>query len=335
MPSTYEKPFDVNGTHILVADMKSPLAVVITHPWGPLGGNMHNNVVKAVALYFQKQGVTTMRINFKGFGISRGYGEMKEVVDCCNFLLYGQHISHNNENKVEQTTTQIAEKPMYRKSNINGQETEENSFQRHYAPTSILLVGYSYGALIAGSASASIYNCIGYVLISTPLDVKHWLLMFNSRYHITRARNRQNFPRLMIQGSKDQFSSESSFHSLVDSFPSDTIGAVIKDMNHFFQGREATVTKAIEKWILEAYPVELKGDLKNLKIASLRLPDDNKLVGSPTDDNFSMQSLLYKDDNGGDVLSINNPVEDEKPPGIMGQLYECAFVDTPCRSGAI
>jgi len=46
--------------------------VVITHPHPLYGGNMHNNVVGAISLAYQKTGITTLKFNFRGVGGSQG-----------------------------------------------------------------------------------------------------------------------------------------------------------------------------------------------------------------------------------------------------------------------
>jgi alpha/beta superfamily hydrolase len=50
--------------------------VVITHPHPLYGGNMHNNVVGAIAQTYQRLGYSTLRFNFRGVGGSQGsYGD--------------------------------------------------------------------------------------------------------------------------------------------------------------------------------------------------------------------------------------------------------------------
>jgi alpha/beta superfamily hydrolase len=46
--------------------------VVITHPHPLYGGNMHNNVVGAIARAYQMRGYSTLRFNFRGVGSSQG-----------------------------------------------------------------------------------------------------------------------------------------------------------------------------------------------------------------------------------------------------------------------
>ena len=50
--------------------------VVITHPHPLYGGDMHNNVVAAMARVYRQKGYTTLRFNFRGVGSSQGsYGD--------------------------------------------------------------------------------------------------------------------------------------------------------------------------------------------------------------------------------------------------------------------
>ena len=57
---------------------ESNLAVVCCHPWGPLGGSMHDPVVAAALYPFSKAGHTTCRFNFRS-GIGTGKGSMEDV----------------------------------------------------------------------------------------------------------------------------------------------------------------------------------------------------------------------------------------------------------------
>ena len=64
---------------------------VISHPHPLYGGNMHNNVVEAIARVYQKKGYTTLRFNFRGVGKSQGayadgVGEQDDVRAAVSFL---------------------------------------------------------------------------------------------------------------------------------------------------------------------------------------------------------------------------------------------------------
>jgi len=231
MPSRIEKEFrlDESNTNAFVADQGSKLAVIVTHPWGPLGGNMHNNVVVAAALYFQKLGMTTARFDFVGSQIGRGYIQVEQVAQVAKCLL-------------------------------NGEFTETNT-----KPTNLLLVGYSYGSLITGSASADIPACVACVSVAPPFAVQHWLLMFHSDYHLERAAKRENLPRLLVIGDEDNFTSETKFKHIVETrFPGETTtGAVIKGADHFFARREKDLMNVVGQWLLTTFP-QCQGDLHNL-----------------------------------------------------------------------
>jgi alpha/beta superfamily hydrolase len=66
-------------------------ALLVLHPHPQYGGNMSNNVVKAVVRAGQPAGLTTLRINFRGVGRSKGefahgLGEQEDVGAAMKFL---------------------------------------------------------------------------------------------------------------------------------------------------------------------------------------------------------------------------------------------------------
>ena len=227
----------------LIADLQSRVAVICTHPWGPLGGNMYDKVVTATVLYFQRiMRVTTLRFNFTGSSIGWGRHHVQQVCDAADYLL-----------------NQLPNNP----------------------PSYILLVGYSYGALIAASASATIPACIGCISIAPPWAVQHWLLLFNSTHHLRQSRQRQDLPRLFIIGDKDNFTPEQVFQKLVKTFTQST-GAVLKDANHFFSKRETDLMSVIGQWLLQTYP---QADGSLVKLGQCEFPikwsSDEMMVSPP------------------------------------------------------
>ena len=65
--------------------------VVITHPHPLYGGDMHNNVVAAIARVYRQKGYTALRFNFRGVGNSRGsygdgVGEQEDVRAAVSYL---------------------------------------------------------------------------------------------------------------------------------------------------------------------------------------------------------------------------------------------------------
>ncbi|KAL3942916.1 MAG: hypothetical protein SGBAC_002988 [Bacillariaceae sp.] len=184
---------------------ESSLAVIVTHPWGPLGGNMQNSVVLNVVQFFQRLKVTTMRFDFCGMQIGRGYSQIDQVKEAANVLLKGKFLS-----------------------------SDEQTHPKH-----ILLVGYSYGSIICASATASIPECIGVIWIAPPLGVRRWLYLFAGNKHLAQAHKREDMPQLMIMGSNDNFTSVEDFERVVKAMPKDsTTSVVLEGSDHFF-GRTA------------------------------------------------------------------------------------------------
>jgi alpha/beta superfamily hydrolase len=205
MPSKFEREITLvqSQAKAQIADFQSPLAVIVTHPWGPLGGNMNNNVVLGVVFWFQRLKVTTLRFDFCGSQIGRGYRQVEQVKEAADFLLTGQFSRSSNP------------------------------------PNRILLVGYSYGSIVSASASCDIPEVVGVASIAPPLGVRHWLFLFNGNYHLEQARKRGNVPQLMVMGSEDNFTSERVFMDIVKAMAQkSTTGAVLKGADHFYRGRE-------------------------------------------------------------------------------------------------
>lgn len=238
-----------SGCDALISDQKSRLAVIVTHPWGPLGGSMHNNVVGAAVLYFhQHLHITTIRFNFCGTQVGFGMAQVQQVQDVATALLAGEYTVSGG------TTTTTTD-------NDKNAIVQTNTFQ---APEYILLVGYSYGSLIALSASATIAPCVGVVSIAPPFGVQHWLLFFQSNFHLDQAISRCDpIAKLFVTGTRDNFTSETRFKATLEQkFPNDT-GAVIKDADHFFARREKDVMDVIGEWLTNTYG----GDLQALRDA--------------------------------------------------------------------
>ena len=154
-----------------------------------------------------------------------------------------------------------------RKINEDGSTEESTSNSDSQKQTKILLVGYSYGSLMAGSASASIPQCVGVVYIACPFSVQQCLLLFNARYHLRQSKLKKDLPRLFIHGSIDNFTSLSNFNYYMDehfSLLDHTRAVILPGADHFFHGRETEILKSIEEWICSIFPT-MEGDIQRLK----------------------------------------------------------------------
>ena len=74
------------------------LGAVLCHPHPLYGGDMHNNVVSALAHAFQKENIATLRLNFRGVGHSEGthdegLAEHEDVKAAVTALLDRQAVS--------------------------------------------------------------------------------------------------------------------------------------------------------------------------------------------------------------------------------------------------
>ena len=80
------------------SDQAPALGAVLCHPHPLYGGEMHNNVVSALAHAFQKENIATLRFNFRGVGRSEGshdegVAEREDVKAAVTALLDRQAVS--------------------------------------------------------------------------------------------------------------------------------------------------------------------------------------------------------------------------------------------------
>jgi uncharacterized protein len=205
----------------LLADYGSDVAVMITHPWGLLGGNKYNNVVVAAALFFQSLHMTTLRFDFTGNDIGFGTRQVRQLEQMAMAV-------------VEQT-----------------------------AATKILLVGYSYGSIIAASC-CTIPGLIGLIAIAPPFGVAHWLFCFHSEYHLRQAQQHQpDLPRLFVIGDADTFTDVATFETTLRKWYAGASSVVLKGVDHFFRRKEKELMDVIGAWLLNAFP-HCQGELKKL-----------------------------------------------------------------------
>ena len=106
------------------------IGAVLCHPHPLYGGEMHNNIITALAETFQQAGIMTLRFNFRGVGQSEGthgHGEAEvEDVRAAVTALLGSHV----------------------------------------VPT-VVVAGYSFGAMVglrAGAHDARVHTLIGVAL---------------------------------------------------------------------------------------------------------------------------------------------------------------------------
>lgn len=67
------------------------VGVVALHPWGPLGGSMHDPNVRAVTSFFGAAGCATARVQFRS-GFGRGEASVDDAVAAAAALLEGRGV---------------------------------------------------------------------------------------------------------------------------------------------------------------------------------------------------------------------------------------------------
>merc|ERR1712183_499856 len=109
-----------------------------------------------------------------------------------------------------------------------GRQSSSSSSSSSLLPTRILLIGYSYGSILCGSATSEIPECIGCVWIAPPFGVRHFLYMLCGNSHIDRARKRgSELPHLLIIGDNDNFTSVLTFRDIVTTMDEHTTTGIV------------------------------------------------------------------------------------------------------------
>ena len=123
----------VGGSYINACVCTNPasnVVVIATHPWGVMGGSMYDPHPVTVCKLFRQAGYSTCRFNFRS-GLGRGWGSIEDVKSAADYYT----------------------------------NPEKNDAPGAAGPraTKVLLVGYSYGSLVAMAAASVIPACIGFV----------------------------------------------------------------------------------------------------------------------------------------------------------------------------
>lgn len=177
--------------------------VVITHPHPLYGGTMDNNVVWTAARAFQARHWSTLRFNFRGVGLSSGeYGDgLAEMADVQAAL-------------------------SFLKSRLLGP---------------CHLVGYSFGAAVAGAALFQGVSAAGMIMIAPPINMMD--MEFLPR--LPRL-------RLIVVGDRDEFCPLPQLEKMLEAQPADRRPEIkiIPGCSHFFAGKEKSLYN-----ILVEYPL--------------------------------------------------------------------------------
>jgi len=209
-----------------VGHPNSSKAMIFTHPYPILGGNMNNPVVVGLFSYFAAHGYTVVRFNFRGVGRStgssswRGNSEKVDVQSVCEYLF---QLSNESFKSIPKEDIPSIEK--------------------------ILIVGYSYGAGIACATVNDFDKIVGYVAISYPFGV-YSLLYFGNGNLLNLAKSSKK-QKLFIMGTEDSFTSLNKFEHKFNEISDPKQKEIVPGASHFWSGKEEQLKLArlIDNWI--------------------------------------------------------------------------------------
>ncbi len=201
---------------------KASGAAVVAHPHPLYGGTMHNPVVEVVFDALVSAGLSTVRFNFRGVGLSQGAhgggtGEQHDVQAAIDFV--AQLDSHDADSEA---------------ADIDPSQTA-------VADRRIILAGYSFGADVVLSCDDA--QIIGWVAVAPPLQV------IAADEMKAKASDK---PTLIIAGTEDEFRTAESVGDQTNDWINTTV-CPVEEASHFFNrqiDRDA-VANAVENFASE------------------------------------------------------------------------------------
>ena len=196
--------FDLSGAvklYGILVDKSSRQLVILLHPYGPLGGDCHNPVITSLSNSFNTKGYSTLRFDMRGSGLSSGRTSWNGQPECNDLI-------------------EICKDPHL------------GLYQE------IILVGYSYGSVIACFAASSIKNLKMVVSIAYPTFVLWAVTAFNQKMYLDGLEGLDpDLPKLFVIGDKDNFTSLQQWESMLDKAAVPQIDRIVLDSDHFFNTR--------------------------------------------------------------------------------------------------
>ena len=108
----------------------------------------------------------------------------------------------------------------------------------------IVVVGYSYGSLIAIRAAAKLPDCVGWVAVNPPLSYAWFLYSFCSD-HAAAARA-STLPKMLLHATEDVFCSNATFDAFVETVPEPRTIVRVEGASHFDVRRP--LAAALAEW---------------------------------------------------------------------------------------
>ncbi|KAF7316928.1 Peptidase-S15 domain-containing protein [Mycena chlorophos] len=179
---------------------------VLLHPWSWLGGRMSDPVLRLLAEPLHDAGYHVVRYNSRGVGNSTGWASLTGQTEAADLAALIQ----------------------WARDDVGDVR-------------SVLVVGYSYGALIASMQPPLPDIETSYALISYPLSVRGWLTLFRtSSYEDALKRLVQsNSKVLFIFGDQDQFTAVERYRNWRAALGESSVEWVeVKGGSHFWRDED-------------------------------------------------------------------------------------------------
>ncbi|KAG9306316.1 hypothetical protein G9A89_018199 [Geosiphon pyriformis] len=219
--------------------LKPLKGVIISHPYGPLGGNNHNNVVVALEYFFLKHGYLTIAFNFRGSGRSKGSTSWTGEPENGDYSTMLEFLAHGGKT-----------------GGANGELVMQIPFINE-----VVIAGYSYGSLIAtsiSSISSTFSFPISFIIISYPASVIWFLTCLRTKRYKSYldALLVSDSPVLFVYGNSDQFTSVAKYQQWIEESgvreKKNWDLREIEDADHFWgtNHMEHELNKVLDEWIL-------------------------------------------------------------------------------------
>jgi alpha/beta superfamily hydrolase len=176
-------------------------AAVICHPHPQYGGDMHNPVVRTVEAALQQSHFATLRFNFRGVGRSAGS--------------YGGGIGEQDDARAAVAF-----------------------LQEQSGGASITLSGYSFGAMVALQAGATLAAVDRLIAVAPPV------VFFDLAFLATCTK-----PKLFIAGDHDQYCGVSDLTRQLAGVPEPKTHHILPGADHFLYGHDSAVATAVSAFV--------------------------------------------------------------------------------------
>lgn len=217
-PSAGTNALQLEGV-LHIARGSDPLpAAVICHPHPLGGGTMHNGVVMAIACSLASRGVTALRFNFRGVGVSEGahdygHGERDDVAGAMDWLVGQPDVDARR----------------------------------------VSLVGYSFGACVGLAHALTDLRVAAFAGVALPIDLCEPELLHSLSgkggdvSHAAPAL--LACPKFFITGERDQLAPPDRLLGLVDHLPAPKQTQLVPGADHFWWGFEREVGERVAEFI--------------------------------------------------------------------------------------